>query len=379
VALSASSSPSDVVPFGDLGRADAATRARIDEAVARVVSSGWYVMGPEHDAFERELAAYAGVDHAVALGNGTDALELGLAALGVGAGDRVLTVANAGGYATIASRLLGASPVFCDIDPGTLETTADLVRSALDGLDAAPAAIVVTHLYGAMAPIAEIAAVAAEHDIPVLEDCAQALGARLDGRAAGTFGAIATTSFYPTKNLGALGDGGAILTSSPELADAVRRMRQYGWEGKYTIAHPHGMNSRMDELQAAVLRVKLPGLDAGNVRRRAIHARYEEAAPAAVRIVNTATGPRADAYIGHLAVAVADDRDAVRARLLDAGVKTDVHYPIPDHRQPLLVAEGPQPSLPATEHAAGAVFSLPMFPELRDDEVDRVCAALGAL
>jgi dTDP-4-amino-4,6-dideoxygalactose transaminase len=352
-------------------------RARVDEAIARVVASGWYVMGPEHDAFEAELAAYAGIGHAVALGNGTDALELALAALGVSRGDRVVTVANAGGYTTIASRLLGADPVYCDISADTLQATPETVRAAIESLDAPPAAIVVTHLYGAMAPIEEIAADAAGRGIPVVEDCAQAFGARRGGRAAGSFADIATTSFYPTKNLGALGDGGAVLTSSPELAEKVRRMRQYGWEGKYTIAHPHGRNSRMDELQAAVLRAKLPALDAANNRRREIHARYERAAADAsrVRVVNRAD----ESFIGHLGVAVADDRDAVRAALTERGVRTDVHYPVADHLQPLIAGEGARPALPATERATTTVFSLPLFPELRDDEVDRVCAALGGL
>lgn len=367
------------VPFGDLGRSTPGVQAAVEAAVARVVASGWYVMGPEHDAFEAELATAVGVDHAIALGNGTDALELALAAVGVEAGDRVVTVANAGGYTTIATRLLGAEPVYCDVEPDTLQASADTVRAVLDAPGATPAAIVVTHLYGAMAPIREIVALASERGIPVVEDCAQALGARLDAQAAGSFGDIATTSFYPTKNLGALGDGGAVLTSSADLADRVRRMRQYGWQGKYTIAHPHGRNSRMDELQAAILRVKLPELDGWNTRRREIHARYEAAAEAGgvVRMASSARGS-GTAFIGHLAVALADDRDAARARFTAAGIRTDVHYPIPDHRQPLIAAEGEQPALPVTEDAAARIFSLPLFPELRDDEVDRVCAVLEA-
>jgi len=352
-------------------------QAQIDAAIARVVASGWYVMGPEHDAFESELAAYAGVDHAVALGNGTDALELALYAVGVRPADRVLAVANAGGYTTIASRLLGADPLYCDVASDTLQATAQTVTDAIDGSGDKPAAIVVTHLYGAMAPVEELVALARERGIPVIEDCAQALGARQGGRAAGTFGDIATTSFYPTKNLGALGDGGAVFTESADLAATVRRMRQYGWEGKYSIAHPHGRNSRMDELQAAILRVKLPYLDAWNERRRDIHRRYEQAASGAhgVRLVSTAS----ESYTGHLAAVIADDRDDARAALTASGIRTDVHYPIPDHRQPLIAGEGERPALPATEHASASVFSLPLFPELRADEVDRICAALEEL
>lgn len=365
------------VPFGDLSRAAAGLAAHLDPVIARVVAGGWYVMGPEHDAFEAELAAYAGVGHAIATGNGTDALELALAAVGVGPGDRVVTVANAGGYTTIAARLLSADPLYCDIAADDLQASRDTVAAALDGAEGRVGAVVVTHLYGAMAPVEAIADLAREHGIPVVEDCAQALGASRGGRRAGTFGDIATTSFYPTKNLGALGDGGAVLTADPAMAASVRAMRQYGWEGKYRIAHPHGRNSRMDELQAAVLRVKLPHLDAWNERRRSVHARFEAAVAGAtgIRMVNTAS----PAFIGHLGVVQADDREAARAHLTARGIRTDVHYPIPDHVQPLIASEGARPALPATEHAAATVFSVPLFPELRDDEIDRICDALGEL
>jgi dTDP-4-amino-4,6-dideoxygalactose transaminase len=308
------------------------------------------------------------------LANGTDALELALGAVGVRRGDRVVTVANAGGYTTIAARLLGAMPVYCDVDPQTLQASPDTVRAVLDSLDAPPAAIVVTHLYGAMAPVEGIAVLADERGIPLVEDCAQALGAQRGGRLAGTFGLVATTSFYPTKNLGALGDGGAVLTSDEEVAQRVRHARQYGWAAKYRIEHDHGRNSRLDELQAAILRAKLPGLDAANERRRAIHARYETAAQGDARMVSK-TG---EDFIGHLAVLSAPDRDTVRERLIRAGVRTDIHYPIPDHHQPLIASEGPV-SLPATEAAASRILSLPLFPELTDVEVERVCDALRSL
>jgi dTDP-4-amino-4,6-dideoxygalactose transaminase len=376
VASSGTSGPSpDAIPFNDLSRFAPEVRTRIDAAIARVLSSGWFVLGPEHDAFEAELAAFLGVENAVLVANGTDALELAFAAVGVTAGDPIVTVANAGGYSSIAARLIGAEPIYVDVDPLTLQATPDAVRSAIEQAATPPRAIVVTHLYGGMAPVAEIVAVAREHGIPVIEDVAQALGATRDGRRAGTFGDIATTSFYPTKNLGALGDGGAVVTSDPELAATVRRMRQYGWEGKYNIAHPRGRNSRLDELQAAILRERLPQLDAWNQRRRDIHLRYEAAVSANARLVNTAD----ESFIGHLAVLEVDDRDGVRERLLEDGIKTDVHYPIPDHQQPLIAQERPRPALPVTERAAGRILSLPLFPELRDDEIDRICAALGRL
>jgi dTDP-4-amino-4,6-dideoxygalactose transaminase len=367
-------SSAEVVPFNDLSRSHGVIRDAVDAAIARVLSSGWFVLGPEHDAFEAELAAYLGPTYAIGLANGTDALELALAAVGVGRGDRVVTVANAGGYTTIAARLLGAVPAYCDIDPLTMQASAETVRATLDALDVAPAAIVVTHLYGAMAPVEDIVALADERGIPVVEDCAQALGARRDGRAAGSFGLAATTSFYPTKNLGALGDGGAVLTSDPGIAERVRRTRQYGWAAKYRIEQDRGRNSRLDELQAAILRAKLPGLDAANARRREIHDRYREATGDGRRMVS---GSGED-FIGHLAVLSSPRRDRDREALAASGIKTDVHYPIPDHRQPLIAAEQTV-SLPETEAAVETIVSLPLFPELSDDEVERVCTALRSL
>ena len=366
------SSQPDLVPFGDLSRTPREVMASIEAAIARVIASGWFVMGPEHDGFEAELGAYLGAAHVVGLANGTDALELALAAVGVDRGDTVVTVANAGAYSTIAMRLLGAGPAFADVDPATLLITPATFQAALDGLDGAPKAVVVTHLYGAMADVAGIVSIARAHGIAVVEDCAQSLGASSGGTKSGMFGDIATTSFYPTKNLGALGDGGAVFTNDQDLATAVRRTRQYGWNSKYNIGFDHGRNSRLDEMQAAILRVKLPLLDGWNARRRDIHARYETATSA---MVNTSS----ESFIGHLAVATSSDRDATRAALREAGVATDVHYPVPDHHQ-LFPTDRPAPvSLPATEAASTSVFSVPLFPELTDVEVERVSAALASV
>ena len=366
---------SSTIPFNDLSRASADVKAEVEAAIARVLASGWFVMGPEHNALEQELCAYFGVAHTVLVGNGTDALELALAAVGVAAGDRVLTVANAGAYASIATRLLGGVPVFCDVSPDSLLMSADGVRQALASATVKPRAIVVTHLYGAMAPVEEIVLVAREHGIAVVEDCAQSIGATLNGRQSGTFGDIATTSFYPTKNLGALGDGGAVFSNSSELAVSVQRMRQYGWDSKYHIAYDRGRNSRMDELQAAILRVKLPHLDAWNDRRRQIHSRYQDAVSSAARLVNTTS----ESFTAHLAVLASDDRDDARDALKRAGIGTDVHYPIPDNRQDFLTEGTASLQLPVTERAAQMVFSVPMFPELTEHEVDRICAALHSL
>ncbi len=364
----------DTVPFNDLGRGVRAIRSELDAAVARVLDSGWYVLGPEHDAFESELAASLGAAHAVGLANGTDALELGLLALGVGRGDLVATVANAGGYTSTAVRKIGATPVYVDVDEHTLQMSPQSLRELLAASATVPKVVVITHLFGNVGELVELAAIAREAGARVLEDCAQSLGAVVDGKAAGTFGDLATTSFYPTKNLGALGDGGGIVTDDADLAARVRRLRQYGWESKYAASTPGGRNSRLDELQAAILRVRLPLLAAGNDRRRDIHRAYE-AADRSGLLVNAA-GP---SYVAHLAVLRTPDRDAVREAFRAAGVLTDVHYPIPDHRQ--VVAGGAElvVPLPVTERAAAEILSIPMFPELRDDEVARISDVLGAL
>jgi aminotransferase EvaB len=365
----------EVIPFNDLSRTPSHQLEEVERAISTVVKSGWYVMGPQHDAFENELAGFLGSKEAVAVANGTDALELALAAVGVGPGDAVLTVANAGGYATVATRLLGAWPVYCDVVEATLLTSAELIRDAVSTCVTVPKALVVTHLYGAMAPISEIVGAARDVGMAVVEDCAQSLGASIAGRQSGTFGDIATTSFYPTKNLGALGDGGAVYTDNAELAERVRRMRQYGWTSKYHIGVGHGRNSRMDEMQAAILRVKLPYLRDANTRRREIHARYARAIGDGARLLHA---PNED-FTAHLSVLVTNERESVRSRLQTAGIRTDIHYPLPDHLQAFQTGPPPTTRLPTTEWAANSVLSLPMFPELTDSEISRIESALAEL
>ncbi|MEO7017176.1 MAG: DegT/DnrJ/EryC1/StrS family aminotransferase [Leifsonia sp.] len=363
------------IPFNDLSRVPTALSADLASVIASVIESGWFVLGPHHSAFETEFAAYLGAREAVAVANGTDALELALAAVGVGPGDFVVTVANAGAYTSVATRLLGGVSVYCDIDPTTLLMSAETFETAIAGLPVAPKAVVVTHLYGALAPTPRIAAVAARHGIRVIEDCAQSVGARDGERMGGLAGDIATTSFYPTKNLGALGDGGAVFTDDAGLAEAVRQMRQYGWTAKYRIGRAHGRNSRMDELQAAILRVKLPMLDDANERRRAIHSVYESAAPTGARLVNSSS----PAFTAHLAVLTTERRAAAREVFDAAGIGTDVHYPIADHRQAFPDFTPLPADLPVTEWAVESVLSIPLFPELTDDEVARVRDAIDGL
>jgi aminotransferase EvaB len=357
------------VPFNDLARQLPVFEPDLSRAIAEVVASGWYVMGPQHDAFEAEFAAYCGVDHCMGVGNGTDALEIALRA--VGCGDEVVTAANAGGYTSTAILLAGAVPVFADVDEQSLLLTAHTVEPLLSERTRA---IVVTHLYGKLADVDAIVAVAETRGIVVLEDCAQAHGARRAGRAAGSFGDIAAFSFYPTKNLGALGDGGAVVTRDSDLARRVRQLRQYGWAEKYRAVTPGGCNSRLDEIQAAVLRVKLRSLDGQNARRRRIAERYRIASEGTpLRML-----PAGDDSVAHLCVGLHPDRDGFRERMTAAGVDTAVHYPVPDHRQEAFSEAGWRAaSLATTESAAGRVVSLPCFPELTDDEVDRVCAAIA--
>ncbi|HQV56470.1 MAG TPA: DegT/DnrJ/EryC1/StrS family aminotransferase [Ilumatobacteraceae bacterium] len=366
-----------VVPFNDLSRSTPQESAGTMEAIQRVVQRGHYLLGPETEALESELSAYVGVAHSITCANGTDALRLAMLALGIGAGDVVLTAANAGGYSTIAARSIGARLAYADVDPATLLVSPDSLEAALVRTSTPLAAVVVTHLYGRCAPMTAIIEWAERRGIPVIEDAAQSLGALHQGRQSGSFGQISTTSFYPTKNLGALGDAGAVFTNSDKLNARVRALRQYGWAKKYHIGITGGVNSRIDEIQAAVLRDRLPRLDAMNERRRQIHRRYETAAAAnadRVRLVNIASPE----FVGHLAVIIVDHRDEAAQRFREAGVQTDVHYPVPDHRQSPFEASDAV-SLPVTERAVTQILSIPLFPSLTDSEIDRVCQVLATL
>jgi aminotransferase EvaB len=361
------------VPLNDLSRGWLATSPHVREAVARVIASGWYLNGPELAALERELATYLDIENVVGVASGTDALVLALQAVGCIRGSEVLTAANAGGYTTVAAAELGAVVMYADVDRDTLLLTADSVAAAIGP---ATKVVVVTHLYGNVADVDQIGMLCRRRGIAMIEDCAQALGARLNGRSVGTFGDAATISFYPTKNLGAAGDAGAVVTSDGMLADVVRSLRQYGWAEKYRIVRSGGRNSRLDELQAAILRVGLGHLDQLTARRCEIVARYAAATPASAgRMVSGATA----SYAAHLAVARVNRRDDVRHQLEGAGVATDVHYPIPDHLQPGL----PQPSrsvaLQETERASREIVTIPCFPEMTDVEIERVCAGLAGL
>ena len=342
-----------MLPINDLQRHTAAIRELLQSAIGRVVARGWYILGPEVEAFESEFAQWCGAPHCVTVANGTDALELALKAVGIGAGHRVATVANAGMYSTAAILACGAIPVWVDVDAATMNMSAD----RLSGIQAD--AVIVTHLYGRMAAMPDL--LTAAHAAPVIEDCAQAHGAMLNGRRAGTWGAAGAFSFYPTKNLGALGDGGAVVTGNSDVAARVRALRQYGWTSKYTSAVRGGRNSRLDEMQAAILRVKLPLVDGWNERRRHIAAAYGGGRGGASDVV-------------HLYVLRHPQRDEIRTAFRDRGIATEVHYPIPDYCQPAVNA--PDVNLPETARCCSQVLTLPCFPEMTDAEVAEVRDAL---
>ena len=368
------------IPQSSPGSEYRAHRQEIDEAIARVLESGWYILGREVEAFEEEFARYLGVAAAVGVANGTDALELALRAVGVGPGDAVFTVSHTAVATVAAIERAGATPILLDVDERTFNLDPARLAHALepgripDGLR--PAAVVIVHLYGGPAAMPELLAIARAAGLRVVEDCAQAHGARLDGRIVGTFGDVASFSFYPTKNLGALGDGGLVASDEPAVATRVRELRQYGWRERYVSAIT-GSNSRLDELQAAILRVKLGYLDAGNARRRALASRYGAAiAASAVRTPAVAAGTD---HVFHQYVVRSARRDDLMAWLRDHGIGTAIHYPVPVHLQPAYSGRLPLPGpLPVTERIAGEIVSLPMFAALTDSEADRVAEAILA-
>lgn len=344
-------------------------RRAIDHNLDRVLQSGWYVHGSFHAEFERLFAAYVGVDHVVGVANGTDALELALRAVGCRRGDEVITAANAGFYASAAALAIGCVPVYVDVHPATLTIDPEAVALALTERTAA---VVVTHLYGKLAAVEQIVALADE--VPVVEDCAQAHGAQRGGRRAGSFGAAGCFSFYPTKNLGAVGDGGAITTGDPRVADLLRFMRQYGWRERYTVEVPNGRNSRLDELQAAVLLAKLPRLDELNERRRKVVNAYRQAVGPGVSVVHE---PGAD-YVAHLCIVRAADHKALQGSLEVRNVATAVHYPVLDSDQPIMAGIAHMThDLRHSRMAVREILTIPCHPLMTGSEIERVCEGIA--
>jgi len=358
------------IPFNVLKPLYETLQAEMNTAVQRVLASGWYILGPEVETFESAFADYHGVSYAVGVANGTDAIELALRAYGIGAGDEVITVAHTA-FATInAVERAGATPVMVDIDPLTYTLDPAAAEAAITPRTRA---IVPVHIYGHPADIDALQAICDRHNLLLIEDCAQAHGARYKGQLVGTFGAAASFSFYPTKNLGAFGDGGAVITSDPQIAARLKSLRNYGQAAKYHHEES-GQNSRLDELQAAILGVKLAHLDAHNATRQALAAVYD-------RCLSSVTIPvvSPDAQsVYHLYVVRHPQRDALMSCLKSKGIGTAIHYPIPNHLQPACAHLGyAVGSLPVTEQAAREIVSLPLYIGLSPAEVEEVSAVIS--
>lgn len=366
-----------LLPFADPKANYWVHKEAIDAAIRRVLEGGWYILGPEVTAFEQEFATAMGVAHAIGVGSGTEALHLALRTCGIGAGDAVLTVSHTAVATVAAIELAGATPVLVDIDPQTFTLDPNRLEDALRQC-ARPRAIVPVHLYGHPADMPAILDIARRYSLRVIEDCAQAHGAALQGRRVGSWGDIAAFSFYPTKNLGALGDGGAVVTAAADLAEQARLLREYGWRERYVSEYP-GMNSRLDEVQAAVLRVKLRHLDEENARRRELARSYDRLLePTSLHLPQVSNQVE---HVYHLYVVRSKHREQLRNALREDGIGTAIHYPLPVHLQPAyrsrIVRGGG--GLPETEQACREILSLPMYPQMTDEQVryvaDRVKGA----
>lgn len=343
----------------------------IRAAIDRVLNSGHYILGPEVDAFEKEFAAYCGASEAISVANGTEAIEVALRALGVPAGARIATVANTVTATISAIQQIGATPVFVEIDPDTMVMDPAALESVLEREGSSVKAVVPVHLYGQPARMAAIVEIARRHGIPVVEDCAQAHGAATSGKRVGSWGDLAAFSFYPTKNLGAIGDGGAVTTCNAVLAERVRLVRQYGWKTRY-VAEVPGRNSRLDELQAAILRVKLRYLDTENNTRRTLASRYSDRLKSSrVRVPSV---PGGDTHAFHQYTVRTKQRDALKEFLHARGIACGVLYPVPIHHQPAY--RDPAIRLPHTEQACAEVLCLPCHPGITPADVDRVSDAI---
>jgi dTDP-4-amino-4,6-dideoxygalactose transaminase len=365
-----------MIPQTDPKAAYLEQQTEIDAAIQHQLASGWYILGKEVEGFEAEFAAFLGAAHGIGCANGTDALVLALKGLGIGPGDKVATVSHTAVATVVAVELAGAVPVLIDIDPATYTMDPAALEGAFK-VHPDIKAVIPVHLYGQPADLPAILALARRHGAKLIEDCAQAHGAKLDGRTLGTWGDVACFSLYPTKNLGALGDGGVIATGDAKLATDLKALRQYGWYQHY-ISDLAGMNSRLDELQAAILRVKLTALGRWNDRRRAIATAYD-AGLADSGLVLPQVRPGAE-HVYHQYAVRSADRDGLKARLRERGVASNIHYPVPVHLQAAYrgrLTIGPA-GLRETEIAAGEVLSLPMYPQLGDEAVAQVIAAVRA-
>ncbi|HTZ77764.1 MAG TPA: DegT/DnrJ/EryC1/StrS family aminotransferase [Stellaceae bacterium] len=367
------------IPQADPRAGFLALRTRIDIAITQVIESGAYILGSEVSGFEQEFSAFVGVRHGIGVASGTDAIILALRGIGVGPNDYVVTVPHTAVATVAAIELAGAKPLLVDIDPRTYTMDPQALAEVLAKPPGRIAAVMPVHLYGQPADLGAIEPMVEKAGAVLVEDCAQCQGALWGTRMTGSIGRVGTFSFYPTKNLAALGDAGAIVTSDDALAERLRALRQYGWRERY-VSDITGLNSRLDEVQAAILRVRLTMLEAENQRRRDIAAAYDSGMQG-LPIVLPARQPKTT-HVFHQYVVRTPKREALRRALQSRSIGTNIHYPMPVHLQPAYrgrIATGPA-GLGETERAAREVLSLPMFPQLREEQVGRVIAGIhGAL
>ena len=338
-----------------------------DESFSRVIASGHFILGHEVDLFEEEFARYIGVENCISVANGTDAIRLALATLDLDKGSIVALSANAGMYSSIAINDLGLNHCFIDVDYSTNNLP---INEVIRAINLGVKAIIVTHLYGLInSEISEISEMCKKNNVWLIEDCAQAHGATMEGKKAGSFSDLSCFSFYPTKNLGALGDAGAVCTKNRFFAARLKQLRQYGWAEKYAVEIPRGMNSRMDEIQAAILRGLLPYLDEDNQKRREIASIYNRGITSSNIELPKHCGEN---YVSHLFVIKSERRDALKAFLRENNIYAEVHYPIPDHQQQIFIGRYHELSLPITERLCQLNLTLPCYPEMESVDQDAI-------
>ena len=363
------------IKFNDTGRLFSLHKKELSQLFVSIGESGWCLNGQHTKKFSESFANFCGAKYCLPVGNGTDALELALRAIIDDQNEtEVITVANAGGYTTTACRLVGTTPVYADI---ISETQLINPASLLNCLSEHTQAIVITHLYGSAVDVNNIRSMVNskgyEH-VPIIEDCAQAHGAKINGKRVGSLGDLATFSFYPTKNLGAMGDAGALTTSNPEIFNKLKKLAQYGWDTKYSVKTSYGRNSRMDEIQAGILNYLLPFLDENNRQRVSIYNKYKNAAKGSLTFLPT------NNYVGHLAIVTTDRRAEFIRHMKDANITTEIHYPILDNEQvawkKLPHRIDPIIGLKCSDFSISKIVSLPCFPQMTVVEIDHICHAL---
>ncbi|MFA0056414.1 DegT/DnrJ/EryC1/StrS family aminotransferase [Vibrio echinoideorum] len=368
------------VPFNDTSRVYKRHKVALDAIITDVAGSGWWLLGKHTEHFSKAFSEYCGVEFCLPVANGSDALEMALrAVLSVDceAEQEVITVANAGGYSSIACTLVGATPIYADVDEHSLLLSMESLKNCLGSN---VKAVIVTHLFGGAVDVFQVRKTLVDNGyghVVIIEDCAQAHGAKVGDQRVGSMGDLATFSFYPTKNLGAMGDGGAIVTSDKSVFAHLKQLHQYGWGSKYQISIPCGRNSRMDEIQAAILMVLLPFLDSDNKKRADIYGKYRQAANSNLSFLNHDSTD----YVGHLAVIRSSRRNDFIAYMKEQGIGVDVHYPILDHEQEgwqsLNKKIDPISQLLVSKSAVNEIVTLPCFPSMSDEEITYVCEALS--